>query len=149
MSEDSSLLLSCPFTCVTLWQGGWRPHLAHVSSCRLFCHLLRSVPCLMFQGMDVRVLVLCTACRKHWWVLLSEEGGLLVAVFFLFYKWFSLFYMHWCFACIHGCVRLSNPLGLELQTFESCHMCAGNWALGPLEEQWVLITSEPSLQKSL
>jgi hypothetical protein len=44
------------------------------------------------------------------------------------------------------CVRVSDPLELELQTVASCHMDAGNWTLGPLEEQPVLLTAELSLQ---
>ena len=42
------------------------------------------------------------------------------------------------FDSMHMCVRVSDPLGQELQTVVSC--------LGPLEEQPVFSTAEPSLQ---
>ena len=38
-------------------------------------------------------------------------------------------------------VKVSDPLQLDLQTVVSCHVGAG-----PLEEQSVLLTTEPSLQ---
>ena len=37
-----------------------------------------------------------------------------------------LFNVHWCFACMYVCGRLSNPLELELQMVMSCHVGAGN-----------------------
>ena len=43
-----------------------------------------------------------------------------------FNDWF-LSYVHWCFAYKCVCVRVSDPLGLELQTVVSCHVGAGNW----------------------
>ena len=42
------------------------------------------------------------------------------------------------FDSMHICVRVSDPLGQELQTVVSC--------LGPLEVQPVFSTAEPSLQ---
>ena len=36
------------------------------------------------------------------------------------------FYVHWYFACMYVCVRLLEPLELELQTFVSYHVGAGN-----------------------
>ena len=38
----------------------------------------------------------------------------------------SLFYVHWCFACMYICVRVSETLGLELQIVVSCHVDTGN-----------------------
>ena len=35
-------------------------------------------------------------------------------------------YVHWCFACMYVCVRVSDSLELELQTVVSFHVCAGN-----------------------
>ena len=37
-----------------------------------------------------------------------------------------LFYIHWCFTYMYVYVRVLDPLELELQTFVSCHVCAGN-----------------------
>ena len=42
------------------------------------------------------------------------------------------------------CMRLLDPLELELQTVVSCHLGAGN--PGSLEEQTVLLTTELTLQ---
>jgi hypothetical protein len=39
---------------------------------------------------------------------------------------FFLFYVHWCFAYICVCERVSDPLELELQAVVNCHMDAGN-----------------------
>lgn len=38
----------------------------------------------------------------------------------------NYFYDHWCFTCMHICVRASDPLQRELQTAVSCHVGAGN-----------------------
>lgn len=35
---------------------------------------------------------------------------------------YFLFYVHWYFVCMYVCVRVSNPLELELQTLVSCHV---------------------------
>jgi len=37
-----------------------------------------------------------------------------------------LFYAHWCSARLYVCVRVSDPLELELQTVVSYHVGAGN-----------------------
>ena len=37
-----------------------------------------------------------------------------------------LFYVHWCFACMYVCVRVWDPLELELLTVVSCLLGAGN-----------------------
>ena len=37
-----------------------------------------------------------------------------------------LFRVHWCFARMHVCVWVSDPLELELQTVVSHHVAAGN-----------------------
>ena len=42
-------------------------------------------------------------------------------VYFLF-----LFYVHWHFVCMYVCVRVLDPLELELKTVVSCHVGAGN-----------------------
>jgi hypothetical protein len=42
-----------------------------------------------------------------------------------------LFFIHWCFAYMCVCVRLSDPLQLELQIFVSCLVDAAKWS-------WVL-----------
>lgn len=44
---------------------------------------------------------------------------------------------------MYVCVKVSHPLALELQTVVSCHV---DLNMGPLEEQPVLLTMEPSLQ---
>lgn len=56
----------------------------------------------------------------------------------------TLFYMHWCFARIYVCVRVSDSLELRLQTVVSHPVGTENWTLGFLEEQPVLLTTEPS-----
>jgi hypothetical protein len=37
-----------------------------------------------------------------------------------------LFYVHWCFACLHVYARVSDPLELELRTVVSHYVVAGN-----------------------
>ena len=39
-----------------------------------------------------------------------------------------LFYAYWCPTCIYVCVRVADPLELELQTVVSYHVGAENWA---------------------
>lgn len=56
---------------------------------------------------------------------------------------FIYFYVHWCFACVYVCVRVSEPLELELHTAVSCPVELNQ---DPLEEQPVFLTTEPSLQ---
>jgi hypothetical protein len=51
------------------------------------------------------------------------------------------FYVQRCFACVYVCARVSDSLELEL-----CGCWELNW--GPLEEQPVPLTFEPSLQLS-
>jgi hypothetical protein len=48
--------------------------------------------------------------------------GMLSGFLFLSFK----FYVHWYFACLYVCVRVSGPLELKLQTAVSCHVVAGN-----------------------
>jgi hypothetical protein len=63
----------------------------------------------MWEGLD----------HCGWWGPLT--GG---PVFLYFNNVFN--FMPICgFACIHVCVRVSDPLGLELQTVVSCHVGAG------------------------
>ena len=38
----------------------------------------------------------------------------------------SIFILHWSPAFMHVCVRVSDPLELELQTVVSCHVGARN-----------------------
>ena len=51
----------------------------------------------------------------------------------------------WVF-CMYICVRMLDPLELELQTGVSCHVGAGNWTWILWQEKPVLLTAEPSLQ---
>jgi hypothetical protein len=53
-----------------------------------------------------------------------------------------LFYVHWCFVCVYVCE------GVDLGVRDSCELPCGCWELnpGPLEEQSVLSTAEPSLR---
>jgi hypothetical protein len=37
-----------------------------------------------------------------------------------------LSYVHWCFACMSVCVRVSDPLELALQSVVSCYVGAEN-----------------------
>jgi hypothetical protein len=47
-------------------------------------------------------------------------------------------------------MKVLDPLELKLQTVVSCHVGGcWEWNLGPLEEQPVLFTAEPSLQPNL
>jgi hypothetical protein len=48
----------------------------------------------------------------------------LVQIFKIIYL--LLFYVHWCFDCMHGSVRVSDALEVELQTVVSFHLGAGN-----------------------
>ena len=70
-----------------------------------------------------------------------------VITVFLYISLIIAFYVHWCFACVYVCVRVSGPLEQELHT-DSCELpCGyGEMILGPLEEQPVLLIAEPSLQ---
>jgi hypothetical protein len=56
-----------------------------------------------------------------------------------------LFYVHWCFPCMHICGRLSRLPGIGLT--DSCELTYGCWGknLGPLEKQFVLLTTLLSL----
>ena len=51
-----------------------------------------------------------------------------------------LFYVYWCFAYMYICVQVVDPGVTELP--------CGSWELNPspLQEQSVLLTTEPSLQ---
>jgi hypothetical protein len=61
-----------------------------------------------------------------------------------------LFYVYWCFSYIYVCVqclqRAMDPLELEL--IGGCDQICGCWELNldPLEEQPVLLTTEPPLE---
>jgi hypothetical protein len=62
-----------------------------------------------------------------------------IYVFHLTLFFFILIYFlinaHWCLACRHVCVRVSDPLELELKTVLSCRVGFRNWTWpGPLEE---------------
>ena len=46
-------------------------------------------------------------------------------IFFFKVSYLFLFYVHWCFACLHVCVRVSDALEVELQTTVSYHVGAG------------------------
>ena len=48
--------------------------------------------------------------------------------------------VHWCSACIYVGVRVPDALGLELQTAVRRHTA------GPLQEQPIFLTTEPSLE---
>ena len=58
-----------------------------------------------------------------------------------------LFYVHWWFDCVYVCLRMSDPLGQELQTVVSCRVGAGNWTQVLWKSsQWAILTTELSLQ---
>lgn len=50
------------------------------------------------------------------------------------------------FACLYICVRVSDSPGSEVTNIVSSHVGGGELNLGPVEEQLVLPTAEPSLQ---
>lgn len=52
-----------------------------------------------------------------------------------------IFYVHWCCACVWGCVRVQDPLACVV----SCHIGAGNWTQ-VLKEKLVLLTAGSFLQ---
>ena len=54
---------------------------------------------------------------------------------FYFFLRFIYLYVHLWFACMYACVRVPDPLELELQTVVSYHVDAGN-------QTWVLWISE-------
>jgi hypothetical protein len=39
---------------------------------------------------------------------------------------FFVFYVHWCSACMSVCMRMSEPLQVELQTVVRYHVGAGS-----------------------
>jgi hypothetical protein len=49
-----------------------------------------------------------------------------VITVFLYISLIIAFYVHWCFACVYVCVRVSGPLELELQTVANHHVGDGN-----------------------
>ena len=59
-----------------------------------------------------------------------------------------LLYVHWCFARMDICMRVSDHFGLNYRQIR-----AATWVLelipGLLEEQRVLLTAEPALQQTL
>ena len=57
-----------------------------------------------------------------------------------------IFCIFWCFASMYVCVKMLDPLELELQAVVNCHVGAGYTNRGPLEEQPAFLTTEPSLQ---
>jgi hypothetical protein len=61
-------------------------------------------------------------------------------------KMIYLFIVHWCFACMCFCVKMS-----DLGVTDSCELPCGYWDLnpGPLEELPVPSTAEPSLQSQV
>ena len=68
---------------------------------------------------------------KHWtWsseILLSDIVSDSQLYFLKDFLKFILFHACWCFACMYVCVRVLDPLELELQTGVSCLVGAGNW----------------------
>lgn len=78
---------------------------------------------------------------------------------FLFLRHFNIgfynFHPLWLCVCEHVWMymraqaneaRGGRSLGVELQTFVTCHVAAGDWTLAsPLEKQPVLLTARPSL----
>jgi hypothetical protein len=67
---------------------------------------------------------------------LERENSFFLKIIYLF-----LIYVHWCFACMHIYVRVS-----DIGVTDTCELPCGCWELdlGPLEEQSVLLTTEPS-----
>lgn len=63
-------------------------------------------------------------------VLIEAELQLIIVycwfLFFTFSIFYNLFYVHWYFACMHVCMRVSDPPELELQTVVRCYAGAGN-----------------------
>lgn len=51
----------------------------------------------------------------------------------------------WINVCLYVCRRVSDPLELELHTVVICHVDASNLTRCHLEEQLLLLTTEPSL----
>ena len=47
-------------------------------------------------------------------------------MFSIIYLFIYLFYVHWGFACVSVCVKVSDPQELELQTVVNCYVGAGN-----------------------
>ena len=43
-----------------------------------------------------------------------------------FFNDLFLFHVHWYFACMHVCVRVLDPLEVELQAVVSCYVGGGN-----------------------
>ena len=76
--------------------------------------------------------------------LLSQGAFFLMIHIYLFILFY--FYVHWCFACLHVCMKLSDAL--KNGVADSCELPCGYRVLnqGPMEEQPVLLTSVPSLQ---
>jgi hypothetical protein len=67
----------------------------------------------------------------------------------LFFKKYFIFSSCALVFCLHTCICEGvGPLELELQTVVSCHVGCWESNKGPLGEQPVLLTSEPSLQFS-
>ena len=62
--------------------------------------------------------------------LCFRNHGIKSCVLYFFLKKF-FFMCNWFLACTYFCVRVSDPLKLELQTVVSCHVGAGNqiWIL--------------------
>jgi hypothetical protein len=53
-----------------------------------------------------------------------------------------LFYVHWCFGCMYVCVRVSDPWNWSYTPLRAA-MCHMEQNQGTLEEQPVLLTTEP------
>ena len=43
-----------------------------------------------------------------------------------FFTIFDLFYMRWCFAFMYVCLKVLDPLEMDIQIVVSCHMGTGN-----------------------
>ena len=85
---------------------------------------------------------------NHYLITLFVLWNCVYSLFAYFLKRFYLFYVYDCFVCMFICTSEETIRSHGTTVIDSCEPPCGCWELNswPLEEQPVLLTSEPFLQ---
>lgn len=85
-------------------------------------HSIHFVSQLTIYWFPVKIVLPLNTIAGMMWIKINLKLQQLLKFFFKFIH----FYEYWCFAYMHVCVRMPNPLELKLQTVVSYHVGPGN-----------------------